>query len=78
MSDTIPPIRGKKKKKQQPAAPQNKKREVAPEVRDKILERVAREEKALRIVERLIDNPVSIQLLTKSLRYGGQLVVYFV
>ena len=64
MADANPPIRGKKPKK----------RAVKPEVKDKILERVAREEKALRIVERLIDNPVSSQLLQKSLRYINQSV----
>lgn len=64
MPDTEAPIRGKKKK----PASKAKKREVAPEVKDKILERVAREEKALRIVERLIDNPVSMKLLIKCLR----------
>ena len=64
MAEANPPIRGKKPKK----------RTVNPEVKDKILERVAREEKALRIVERLIDNPVSQQLLNKSLRFINQSV----
>ena len=67
--DAIPPIRGKRKTKKVPS-----KAKVAPEIKEKILERVAREEKAYRIVERLIDNPVSFQLLTKSIKYINQSV----
>ena len=63
----IPPIRSKKKTKSSPKV-------VSAEVKDRILGRVAREEKAYRIVERLIDNPVSSELLFKSLAYINQSV----
>ena len=65
----VPPIRRKKKK---PVAKAPAKKTVPADVKDKILGRVAREEKAYRIVERLIDNPVSCELLRKSLDYINQ------
>ena len=51
---------------------QAKKPEVPADVCSKIYNRVAREEKAYRIVERMIDNLVSVELLQKSLKYINQ------
>eukprot|EP00116_Pleurobrachia_bachei_P005830 sb/3466092/ len=75
----IPPVRKpvkKKTPKDNTKKKETKKKKRTPEeqeeLKGRILERVAREEKAYRIVERFLENPISSSLLKKALSYINQ------